>query len=90
MKNKFEIGDKVKVVNYGHRMWSYKGTETKVNWPIISEDENIIWNDMQSEIVGKYGVVDKVTETQGITKYSLDGIPQKSAWYNEEQLELEN
>ena len=88
VKNKFEIGDKVKVVNYGHLMWTNKKSGTKVNWPIINEDENTIWNDMQSEIVGKYGVVKDVIETQGIVQYSLNGIPQKSAWYNEEQLEF--
>jgi hypothetical protein len=90
MKNKFEIGDKVKVVNYGHLMWSNKKSGMKMKLPIISEDGNIVWHDFLSKIVGKVGVVVEVIETQGIVNYSLNGIPQKTSWYNEEQLELEN
>jgi len=88
MENKFVIGDKVKVVGYGHLFWLAKDSEMKTNFPIIHKEGDIIWHDMNSGVVGKKGVVDKVTETQGQIKYSIKGIPEKSAWYNEEQLKM--
>jgi len=38
--------------------------------------------------VGKEGIVDKVSVTQGIVGYALNNIPEKYAWYYEDQLTL--
>lgn len=55
---------------------------------ILSEDENVYICDWQPQLVGMEGVVEKCVITQGIPGYSLSGINGKSAWYDEEQLEL--
>ncbi len=69
--NKFNIGDKVKVVNYGHIIISCeKGIRTNV--------------DITKNIVGKIGIIQTINGGQ----YSIFGIPEKVAWYNEDQLEL--
>ena len=88
MKSKFVIGDKVEIINYGHLIWSSKKSEIEIGLPVIHEGKYTIWYDMNNDIVGKIGVVDDVTETQGNIQYSLKGIPQKSAWYNEDQLKI--
>ncbi len=86
MKNKFEIGDKVEVIRYGHLIRTSKSS--RIELPVIHEEENSVWRDMLSDIVGRVGVIKKVTETQGESKYSIDGIYGKTAWYDEEQLEM--
>ena len=85
--SKFKKGDKVRVVKYGHPVWSYDNMETV--FPIISENKEIGFKiyDMHSELVGQTGTVSKVTKIQGQFEYSLEGIPSKTAWYDEEQLE---
>jgi hypothetical protein len=86
MKSKFTIGDKVKVVKYGHPIWFNKQFKQEIEFPILFEDDNSIWCDINSEIVGKIGIVDGVSNN----RYSLFGIPEMAAWYNEEQLEMVN
>lgn len=82
---KFKIGDHVHVVNYGSKIWMFKGQpQPKHKMPIISENEEIAWYDMLPEIVGKKGTVREVYHGQ----YALDGIPEKTAWYNDNQLRL--
>lgn len=81
--SKYKVGDKVKIVNYGHLMWSHK----KMSFPVVSEDGGIVWMDMSAELVGQEGVVNKITITQGNPEYGIDGIKGKCAWYNENQLE---
>lgn len=71
MEAKFGIGDKIKVVNYGHR--PSMGTF-----------------DMSASAVGKEGLVCEVTNTQGVWQYAVEGIPEKHAWYKEDQLEMIN
>lgn len=94
MKSKFKIGDKVKIINYGHILWeskeSYKKhfeagrykTERPKN--LISEDEDFFFIDIRPDILGQKGVVDKVSEDQGKISYSISGI---GAWYSEKQME---
>jgi len=88
MEAKFSPGDKVRIINYGHPIWVSKNSEFKPGWPIISEDENIIHYDSLPEIVGKEGVISKTTITQERPYYAIEGISEKHAWYNEDQLEL--
>lgn len=91
MENKYKIGDKVTIVNYGHLMWintKLMQTDYYEKMTALKEDGYFKWYDMQPELVGKKGVVNKVTNTQNKPKYGLSGIAGKSAWYDEEQLEL--
>ena len=81
-----KIGDKVKVVDFGHLMWSRKPMSFKVY--AKDPDSNVVWYDCSPEIVGKEGVIKDVKTTQGQTNYALSGITEKSAWYSENQLEL--
>lgn len=71
---KFGIGDKVKIVKYGHAA----RFSDKSGW------------DMIPQIVGKEGLVSEVLLSQGEYSYSVKGIPEKHAWYYEDQLEMIN
>lgn len=77
-KNKFDIGDKVKVVGYGSLMWTNHG------------DGKVTYKDMRPEMVGQTGIVSIAKECQGMWNYALVKIEGKSAWYNEDQLEMVN
>jgi hypothetical protein len=88
MESKFKIGDKVKVVNYGHLMWVNKKIGGKFNLPIVKETETYVCYDTNKGIVGNSGIVKDVKETQGFFNYSLSGIKGKSAWYTEDQIEI--
>lgn len=89
--NKFNIGDKVKVIKYGSLMWiSKKATiemEAFKDYLAYSEDDKTKVIDMYPDLIGKEGIVDSFHESQGSYQYSIYG-PWKHAWYNESQLEL--
>lgn len=55
---------------------------------IISENYYFWHCDICPQIVGKIGIIDKVQVTQGIPMYAINGIKEKYAWYNEDQIEL--
>ena len=68
---KFKIGDKVKVKDYGHIIFScFDGNKTAT--------------DISPEVVGKTGIVTEILHNT----YALSGIPEKIAWYKDDQLEL--
>lgn len=54
---------------------------------VYKEVDGVYWIDLNPELVGQEGVIVTVSNTQNIPKYSLSG-PNKTAWYNEDQLEL--
>jgi len=111
---RFKVGDKVRVVKYGHPIFynkneyhkmqkyfhdeptlielildvEYKSTPYIKTPPknLISEDEYSYTVDMSPYLVGQVGVVVGYSDIDG--SYSLSGISGKTAWYNEEQLEL--
>ncbi len=75
MQPKFNVGDKVKIVNYGHVMWYMKG-------------ESILKGDLRKDLLGKEGIVIEINDTQVPYveySYSVNGL---GAWFNEDQLEL--
>ena len=83
-----EIGDKVKIVRYGHLIWESKTipgarSEAKAYW----EDDKRAWIDMCPRMVGQKGTVFDKVKTQNGFQYSLAGVTGKSSWYHEEQLE---
>lgn len=86
--NKYKIGDKVRIVNYGHLIYESSKNENPLKFKTISDDGNIRIMDMLPEIVGKEGVIVDISETQGEVSYAIDGIVGKHAWYNEDQIEL--
>ena len=66
--------------------------ESTIEEPIYEEDDNLgaVIVDNSAFLVGKEGIISEVTNTQGLWKYSIKGIPEKAAWYNEDQLQLIN
>jgi hypothetical protein len=91
MQSKFNIGDKVRVIKYGHL--SFMAKSLHVSQPIIKNmSDGYYLVDSAPELVGRVGIVSVVghhLQNDGY-EYTLNGIPQKHAWYNEEQLELIN
>ena len=69
------IGSTVEVVKYGHVIWRREEGEDKLT-PY----------DMLPDIVGMRGIVRKVINQQGRKKFAVDGIHDKSAWYDQQQL----
>jgi len=77
MEQKFKIGDRVKIVNYGHRIISYKPL---IGAKLLGPNEY----DIRPEMVGKVGAIYEVGKSgYGI---DLDGRG-KHAWYDKVQLE---
>lgn len=72
-------------------MWVNKNfDQPKLSFTLIEEDENVRWLDTSPEVVGQEGIISLVSITQGVPKYAIGGIKGKSAWYNEEQIEMIN
>lgn len=88
MGSRYKAGDTVKVVNYGHLFWEHKNVKVKLDFPIVYEDEHVLWKDMSPEIIGKTGIISEVKKIQGQYEYCIEGIPEKHAWYYEDQLEM--
>ena len=84
IKPAYGIGDKVRIVNYGHLVWVSKN-ESKPNKSIIMSDADRWWVDMAPELVGQTGLVQKVIETQNVISYSVYKV---GSWFSEGQLEL--
>ena len=96
MENKFKIGDKLRIINYGSLIWQNKtnqDAERKFHedngFPykelkVLSDDGKTQWLDLHPELVGKEGIVDKISDSGD---YALTGLS-KHAWYSENQLEL--
>lgn len=84
MDSKFKVGDKVRVIRYGHPFWSWQKIPGA---KLLSKDKSPYWYDMSPDLVGKEGTICKVTSTQGDIQYAINGISGKYAWYDEEQLE---
>jgi hypothetical protein len=86
MDSKFKVGDKVTIIKYGSRYWSYERIDTafKILYDNVPEGYKVY--DINPELVGQTGIVDKVIDQQGSWKYALTG-PHKYAWYDEQQLE---
>jgi hypothetical protein len=83
-KAKFNVGDKVEVIKYGHLYWSREEEQSK---PIaIDEKTGIKIYDMAPELVGQKGIICEVSLTQGKYHYAINGIIDKHAWYDEKQL----
>lgn len=74
MEAKYKIGDRVRVVNYGHQIFRNKKGK-------------MIPIDMSPEHIGRDGIVVEISMTNDIPKYAIHG-PNKKSWYYEDQMEL--
>ena len=88
MSPKYPEGTTVEIKGYGSLMYVSK-EEYKLGvsstWKILGVGAFNWVMDSRPDLVGQTGVVRKAELTQGQWKYALDG-PDKTAWYNEEQL----
>lgn len=86
----FKSGDKVRIINYGHIMFMRKDDEYKPD-NILFENEYIYRIDMMPQIVGKEGIIKgSYFDLYGNGRkdeYCIEGIPGKTSWYNQAQLE---
>lgn len=87
LNKEIKIGDKVRVVGAGGIVFSVDPMISK-SFVYLGYEDGFHWYDILPGIVGRDGVVVDITETQGNKKYSLSGIPEKSSWYSDDQLEL--
>lgn len=89
MEARYKVGDRVRVVHYGHAIWEHKSEDISVSsFPIIQQSDEWIVRDMSPEMIGREGIVKTVSLAQGKPSYALSEIKGKAAWYNEDQLEL--
>jgi len=90
MTPKYNVGDKVKIVNYGHAVWENKEHDKYPSrLPLIKEDKHLRWVDMSHEVIGQSGIVVEVKDVQGTPNYAIDGIKGKHAWYTEDQMQID-
>ena len=89
MKPKFNIGDRVRIKNYGHKIYNHKSSWRPRKCIVLSEKNGIQEVDISPELVGQEGIVYHVSEIKYKFIYALDG-PGKSSGWNEDQLELVN
>lgn len=90
---KFDYGETVRIVNYGHLMWG-KASMIPENHPhFIKKVNDLVFIDVIPQLVGKtakvigmkFHYLDGSHQT-GYWQYSLD-IKDKISWYYEDQLE---
>lgn len=90
----YNIGDKVRVVEYGSLFFSFESNFIiPKRWNIIKQSDPSIEPygvicDTSPELVGQEGIVMQKSDVQGKYCYALEGIKGKFAWYDERQLEL--
>ena len=86
--NKFNIGDKVEIINYGSLHEYMKDNPPWHRFfeglPIYKETKDFILYDSDKEIIGKTGIIAKVSGNS----YAIINIPAKYAWYDEDQLKM--
>lgn len=78
-KEKIKIGDKVKIVNYGHLIWSFA---EEPNLKLYKKDHSFYYYDLRPEWVGKETVI--IGLSGDGKKYSTELF----SWADENQLEL--
>jgi hypothetical protein len=80
--SKFDIGDWVRVINYGHPQWN--------KYKMVKGKPQLVLGifDVAPYLIGSIGKIIKIDRVQEIDHYMLEGIPRKTAWYYDDQLEL--
>lgn len=87
MNTKFKVGDKVRIVNYGHAILMSKRNINleESGFKFLKEAEDLpfqVWIDINPSLVGKSGEIVEV----GMTGYSIKGI---GSWFQDNQLEYD-
>jgi len=83
MESKFKVGDKCRIVKFGHLVWENKNMPLhKSSLPTYAEDENTRWVDINPSYIGKEVVITEVGLDKKRYATSL------FSWAKEEQLEL--
>jgi hypothetical protein len=98
--SKFNIGDQVRVVNYGSlftasksvlNAWDIrKGDDQACDQEaakIYEESDTHIVYDLSPYLIGQKGIITNVVGDEN-TAYTIHGIPGKTSWYADGQLEL--
>ena len=80
---KFKVGNKVKIVKYGHLIWESKNVEVSMfkHEKPYAEDDFGYWYDIHPELIGKTGMI---TGKSGNAGYSIDPL---GDWFHKNQLE---
>jgi hypothetical protein len=91
--NKFKLGDKVKVINYGNAFYLSKPVQSTFEpmlklFPVFFENDDFIFVDTCQYMLGRIGTICNIEYVNKIPQYSLEGIEGKVSWYGEDQLEL--
>lgn len=81
------VGQKVRVVKYGHLVWESKSGTTS-DYTTYWENEKSRWIDVKSELVGRIGEISETVCLGGQNKYRIEALDSGKQWYNEDQLEL--
>jgi len=90
-----EIGDRVKIVNYGHMIMFSKNSKNNPykdgiakTFPLIFEDDTSLYYDIRPELIGREGnIVNKITDNHS-GRYSVmfdDG--NRMSWFSDRQIE---
>jgi len=88
MESKFKIGDRCKIVKYGHLVWvsrkeyDLNKSYSSLNLPIVMQDKDYLWIDLRPEYVGKEVVITGIGSNK--QSYSTDLF----SWAGNNQLQL--
>lgn len=74
-----KVGDKVRIINYGHNV------HTTIKLDVY---ENKTTFDLLPFLLGSEGVIQEIQTNDDRCFYKIEGIFDKKCWYNEDQLEL--
>lgn len=92
----YKIGDKVRIVQYGHLYYMTRDEYEKIgaSQKIWAKSTDSIVIDVKPELIGQVGTIRDVSTYEKFVftvnfgkQYALEGISGKSAWYDENQLE---
>lgn len=89
MESKFKVGDRVRIVKYGHLIWANKSNRTTFNavkamGKTYKETKKVLYVDIRPEHIGKETVITKVITNRGKIYYGTELF----SYVGEGQLEL--
>ena len=84
---KFNIGDKVEIIKYGHLCWEGVNCSNPMQGSIIYEQDGLRAVDMNPDMIGTIGIISGIGT--GNT-YSIETKDDSIAWLDKRQLSLIN
>jgi hypothetical protein len=87
--NKFQTGDRIEIVNYGHIAWC--GEEFKAAMfpeaKVLNKKDRLLTIDTNPSLIGKKGIIVEQSKCQGNYEYAIKfDAGGYSAWYFEGQI----